>query len=192
MPRDNCKLPYSVERQLQHVNLPERTILTGDFHSHQLWCNCKAKCNIPQRKLITLLEQNDFDILNEEDTSTYYYNNGSSATNLSFTMAVVTPLIRNWAIDEDDATSAEHEVIHFDITSDSKEHILPLTNEKWNWKMADWEGFSKHLKETTKISKDVWMILHWQCNLRIQGASATYLTRLMLEAAEFYVHRTRQ
>jgi hypothetical protein len=86
---------------------------------------------------------------------TYYYNNGSSVRDLTFSIAVITPLISNWARDEDNPTSSDHEVIHFDITSDSEEHILPLTNEKWNWKKADWAGFSKHLKERTEISRGV-------------------------------------
>jgi hypothetical protein len=50
-------------------------------------------------------------------------------------MAVVTPLISNWAIDDDNPTSSDPEGIHFDITSDSEEHILSLSNEKWNSKM---------------------------------------------------------
>jgi hypothetical protein len=45
-PQYNRKLPYTVERKLQHANLPERMILTGNFNSHHLWWNSKAKCNI--------------------------------------------------------------------------------------------------------------------------------------------------
>jgi hypothetical protein len=71
---------------------------------------------------------------------------------LTFSTVVVTPLSSHWAIDEDNRTSSDHVVIHFDITSDSEEHILPLTNEQWNWKKVDWEEFSKQLKERTKIS----------------------------------------
>jgi hypothetical protein len=56
---------------------------------------------------------------------------------LTFSTAVVTPRISNRDIDEENPTSSDHEVIHFDITSDSEEHMLPLTNEKWNWKKAD-------------------------------------------------------
>jgi hypothetical protein len=45
-PQYNCKLPSMVERKLPHVNLPERKILAGDFNSHHLWWDSKAKCNI--------------------------------------------------------------------------------------------------------------------------------------------------
>jgi hypothetical protein len=105
---------------------------------------------------------------------------------------VVTPLISNRAIDEDNPTSSDHEVIHLDITSDSEEHMLPPPNEKWNWKKADWEGFSKHLKERTEISREVWMILHRECNLRNLDTSARYLTTLIQEAADIFVPRIRQ
>jgi hypothetical protein len=39
-------------------------------------------------------------------------------------MVVVTPLISNRAIDDDNPSSYDHVVIHFDITSDGEEDIL--------------------------------------------------------------------
>jgi hypothetical protein len=68
----NRKLPYTVERKLRHVNLLEKTIRAGDFNSNHLWWNSKAKRNIRHEKLITLLKQNDFDLLYEEETHTYH------------------------------------------------------------------------------------------------------------------------
>jgi hypothetical protein len=44
----------------------------GDFNAHHLWWNLKAKFNLRQKNLITILEQNDFDLLNEEDMPTYH------------------------------------------------------------------------------------------------------------------------
>jgi hypothetical protein len=82
---------------------------------------------------------------------------------LTFSRVAVTPLISNWAIDEDNPTSSDHEVIHFDITYNSEQHILPLTNEKWNWQKGDWEGFLKHFKERREISRDLWTTLHCEC-----------------------------
>jgi hypothetical protein len=48
------------------------------------------------------------------------------------------------------------------------------------------------LKERTEISRDVWMTLHRECNLRNLDASATYLTKLIQEAADIFVPRNRQ
>jgi hypothetical protein len=66
---------------------------------------------------------------------------------------VVVPLISNWALDEDNPTSSDYQVIHFDITSDSEKHILPLTNNKWNWKKADRELFKLRLSNNYRESK---------------------------------------
>jgi hypothetical protein len=111
---------------------------------------------------------------------------------LAFSMVAVTPLISNWAIDEENPTTSDHEVIHFDNTSDGEKYMLPLSNEKWNWKKADWEGFSKYLKERTEISREVWITLHQECNLRNLDASTTYLIKVIQEAADIFVLRTRQ
>jgi hypothetical protein len=179
-------------RKLQYVNFPERTILAGDFNSDHMWWNLKAKRNLRHEKLFTLLEQNDFDLLNKEDTPTHHNNNGSLVLDLTFSTTDVTPRISNWTVDEDNQTSSDHEVIHFEITLNSKEHILPLTNEKWNWKKADWEGFSKYLTERSEISRDVWTTLHRECNLRNLDASTSCLTKIIQEAADIFVPRTRQ
>jgi hypothetical protein len=87
-PRYERKHPYTAERKLQHTNLPERTILAGDFNALHLWWNSNGKRHLRQEKLITILEQNDLDLLNEEDTPTYHYNNGSSVIDLTFSTAV--------------------------------------------------------------------------------------------------------
>jgi hypothetical protein len=157
-----------------------------------MWWNSKGKYNIRHEKLITLLEQNHFDLLSDGDTPTCHYNNGSSVIDLTFSMSVVTPLISNWAIDGDNPTSSDHEVIQCDITSDSEEQILHLTNEKWNWKQVDWEGFSKHLKESTEIRRDVWTTLHRECNQRNLDDSATHLMKLIQDVADIHILRTRQ
>jgi hypothetical protein len=48
------------------------------------------------------------------------------------------------------------------------------------------------LKERTEISRDMWMTLHQECNLRKLDASATYLTKLIPEEADIFVPRIRQ
>jgi hypothetical protein len=54
------------------------------------------------------------------------------------------------------------------------------------------ERFSKHLKERTEISSEVWTTLHRECNLRNLDASAIYLIKVIQEAADIFVPRTRQ
>jgi hypothetical protein len=48
------------------------------------------------------------------------------------------------------------------------------------------------LKERTEISRDMWKTLHRECNLRNLDASATYLKKVIQEAADIIVPRTRQ
>src|SRR5205807_3382592 len=42
-PPHDRTLPYTVERTLKHITLPERTILAGDFNAHHLWWNWKGR-----------------------------------------------------------------------------------------------------------------------------------------------------
>src|SRR5436853_4677394 len=135
-PRDRT-LPYTVERILKHITLPQRTILAGDFNAHHLWWNSKARRSLRHETLIDILESDDFDLINEEDTPTYHYTNGSSVLDLAFSMPSITPLISNWAVDQDHPTSSDHELIRYEITSESDEQVLPPTTERWNWKKAD-------------------------------------------------------
>jgi len=83
-PPHDRTLPYTVERVLNNLTLPERTILAGDFNAHHLWWNSKARRSLRHETLIDILERGDFDLINEEDTPTYHYANGSSVLDLTF------------------------------------------------------------------------------------------------------------
>ena len=131
-PPHDSTLPYTVERVLKNVTLPQRTILAGDFNAHHLWWNSKARRSIRHETPINILETGDFDLINEEDTPTYHCTNGSSVLDLTFSSPQVTNLISNWAIDEDNPTSSDHEVIKFDITANNDNQVLPPTTERWN------------------------------------------------------------
>jgi hypothetical protein len=48
------------------------------------------------------------------------------------------------------------------------------------------------LKERTKISREVWTTLHQECNLRNLDGWATYLTKVIQDAADIFVPRARQ
>src|SRR5437588_12992422 len=110
-PPHDRTLPYTVERVLKKLTLPERMILAGDFNAHHLWWNSKARRTIRHETLINILERGDFDLINEEDIPTYHYANGSSVLDLTFSSPHVTDLISNWAVDEKNPTSSDHEII---------------------------------------------------------------------------------
>ena len=186
-PRYDRTLPYTIERILQQITLPERTILAGDFNAHHLWWNSKARRSIRHQTLIEILEEGDFDLINEEDTPTYHYTNGSSVLDLAFCTPTITPMISNWAVDEDNPTSSDHELIRFEISSDSDEQILPPTTERWNWKKADWDAFSKTLKETSDATEGIWTQLHAHGGETNLESSANYLTKIIQMAVSLHV-----
>ena len=108
---------------------------------------------------------------------------------LSFTVSSppVTTLISNWAIDEDNASGSDHEIIKFKIRSDSDDQVLPPTTERWNWKKAAWEAFTQTLKETSEATKDVWSGLHEQGGQINIDSTPNYLTKIIQMSATLHV-----
>ena len=154
-PRYDHSLPDTIERKLKNITLPSRTILAGDFNAHHIWWTSRARRSLRHETLIEILEEGDYKLINKDDTPTYHYSNGSSVLDLAFSSPPVTTLISNWAIDEDNASGSDHEIIKFEITADSDDQVIPPTTERWNWNKADWESFTKTLKETSDATKDV-------------------------------------
>ena len=106
---------------------------------------------------------------------------------LAFSTPPITPLISNWTVDEDHPTSSDHELIRFEITFESDEQVLPPTTERWNWKKADWDAFTKTLQETAEATKEVWTQLHECGGYENLESSAVYLTRIIQTATALYV-----
>src|ERR1700710_967200 len=183
-PRYDQTQPYTVDRILKNINIPTRTILAGNFNAHHPWWNYSTKRPIRHETLIQISEAGNFDLLNEEDTPTYHYAHGSSVLDLTFSSPPITPLISNWAIDEDNPTSSDHELIRFDISSTENTILDVPTNERWNWKKADWENFGKNLKERSDSTSDIWQALHLHNNQANLNSAAKFLTPLIHEAAE--------
>src|SRR5437660_7516913 len=137
--------------------------------------------------LINHLERGDFNLINEADTPTYHYANGSSVLDLTFSSPQVTDLISNWAVDEDNPTSSDHETIKYEITANNDNQVLPPTTKRWNWKKADWDAFSKTLKETAEATKEIWTQLHQQGGCENLKSYAIYLTRIIQMATALHV-----
>jgi Endonuclease-reverse transcriptase len=127
-PRQNQDQPYTIERVLTHITLPERTILAGDFNAHHPWWNSNTKREIRHQPLISILEKGNFDLINEEDTPTFHYNQGSSVLDLVFSSPSLTPSIINWAVDDENPTTSDHELIRFEIYAATDETLeIPHT-----------------------------------------------------------------
>ena len=152
-----------------------------------MWWNSRARRSLRHETLIQILEEGDYDLIKEEDIPTYHYSNGSSVLDLAFSSPLVTALISNWAIDEDNASGSDHEIIKFEITAESDDQVIPPTTERWNWKKADCESFTKTLKETSDATKGVWSQLHEQGGQTNLESSATYLTKIIQMSAAMHV-----
>jgi hypothetical protein len=63
--------------------------------------------------LLQITEEGNFDLLNQEDTPTYHYTDGSSVLDLTFSSPQNTPLISNCAIDEDRNARPPHTMLEW-------------------------------------------------------------------------------
>ena len=73
------------------------------------------------------------------------------------------------------------------MTADSDDQVIPPTTEERNWKKADWESFTKTLKETSDATKDVGAQLHEQGGQINLERSANYLTKIIQMSAALHV-----
>jgi hypothetical protein len=66
-------------------------------------------------ELVTLIEEYGWHLANILNTPTYHYRNGtgSSVLDLICTALVVAREVSNWAVDEENPTGSNHEVILF-------------------------------------------------------------------------------
>jgi hypothetical protein len=71
------------------------------------------------QELTTLIEEQNWRLVNIPDIPTYYYRNGkgSSVLDLMLAMPHMAEEITNWVIDDKQATRSDHEVIWFQVIS---------------------------------------------------------------------------
>ena len=75
----------------------------------------------------------------------YRSGNGTSVLDLTFSTSNITQQIENWAVDYDNATGSDHELIKFDIRMNDHKLAMNSTIDKYNYKKANWEKFKTTL-----------------------------------------------
>ena len=187
--------PYTVERKLQDFSLPRRCLLAGDFNSHNTWWNSNIRGNRNDEVLVQLATDNNMVLLNEPDEPTHYPANGNtpSVLDLTFATPAMFDSISNWCIDPEMDTGSDHTVIRFEIASPLLMPTAPdPRSQRYNWKKADWEQFTKQLQATRQLNKDRWKLLiahsHYNQNL---DAAAELLRDSIVEACELHVPHIR-
>ena len=91
-------------------------------------------------------------LINEEDTPTYNYRNGTGTSILDLTVATLTSTesITSWAVDDEATTGSDHEAIRFEFsTSTIEDTATHPVCQQYNFKKADWTQFHNILLNLT-------------------------------------------
>jgi hypothetical protein len=94
---------YTVPRSLAPLSLPRRCIITGDLNEHHVLWNCQVHTPRRAQELATLIEEQNWRLVNVPDTPTHYYRNGKGSWILDLMLAMphMAEEITNWAIDDE-------------------------------------------------------------------------------------------
>jgi ribonuclease HI len=149
---------YTIDRLFPTVTFPPRCIITGDMNAHHEWWN--SDIHTPRRAdtLVSVLERERFHLVNEPDEPTYNFRNGKgrSIIDLTFASPTVSDSVVDWAIDEDQATGSDHELIRYNVLSDNVEIVPDPRTGKYNWKKAEWDKFGKELQAAECALLQLW------------------------------------
>ena len=111
---EQCQAPdnneRTVERCICNIPLPEKAIIVGDFNAyHSRW---KSNVKTPKRaeSIINWTDMHNLQLINEEDTPTYNYRNGTgtSVLDLTFATPISTESITSWAVYDEATTGSDH------------------------------------------------------------------------------------
>ena len=79
-------------------------------------------------------------------------------------------------------TGSDYEVIIFEIISSDLETVPSPTAQRFNWRKADWEKFSQHLKELSQQKYNTWNALHEYPSLDGLEQAAILLRDILLDS----------
>jgi hypothetical protein len=149
---------YTIPRTLAPLSLPTRCIITGDLNAHHPLWNSRVRRQTRADELVALIEEHGWHLVNVPDVPTHHYRKGMGSSVLDLTIAApaVAREVTNWAIDEDNATGSDHEVIRFQIESLHPDVERTATRKHLNWKKTDWKTFTTTLQNLSKSSQTHW------------------------------------
>ena len=109
----------TIDRAVRKIPFPQHAIITGGFNAHHQWWNSAVKTPKRAEAIINCTDTNNLQLLNEDDTPTYHYRNGTgtSILDLTFATPTTTESITSWAVDDEATTGSDHEVTRFDLTT---------------------------------------------------------------------------
>jgi hypothetical protein len=142
---------HTIPRTLTPLSLPNRCIITGDLNAHHTLWNSRARRNTCADELTALIKDEGWHLINAPDITTYHYRNGMGCSVLDLTIAspAVAREVTNWAVDDENTTGSDHEVIRFQITSLHPDTEVSKGTPRLNWKKTNWDTFVTTLQTLT-------------------------------------------
>jgi hypothetical protein len=109
-----------------------------------------SQVSAPKRaqELAALIEEHGWHLVNIPDVPTSHYKTGTGSSVLDITLAApaMANEIVNWAIDDEQGTGSDHEVIRFQVISQHPDLPTASREPRLNWKKTDWAKFTKTLR----------------------------------------------
>jgi hypothetical protein len=154
----NPTTPYTIPHSLAQLVLPQHCIITGNLNTHHPLWNSRVRYPTRADELIILIEEHGWHLANTPDTPTYHYRNGigSSVLDLMRAAPAVAMEVSNWAVDEENPTSSDHEVVLFQISMlhPDTEHETP--QPRLNWRKTNWDAFTSTLQNLSTDNYSLW------------------------------------
>jgi hypothetical protein len=110
------------------------------------------------KELATLIEEQNWRLVNIPDIPTYYYRNGKGSLDLDLmlVMPYIAEEITNWAIGDKQATKSNHEVIQFQVVSLHPNVEVTPHEPHLNWRKTDWDTFTTIIKNSSTMTQTQW------------------------------------
>jgi hypothetical protein len=104
---------HTIPHTLTPISLPNQYIITGYLNAHHMLWNSRVRHNTYTDELTALIEDEGWHLINAPDIATYYYQNGIGSSVLDLTIALpgVAREVTNWAMDDENPTGSDYEVI---------------------------------------------------------------------------------
>jgi hypothetical protein len=176
---------YTIPRSLAQLILPQYCIITGDLNAHHPLWNSRVRHPTRADELIMLIEEQGWHLVNVPDTPTHSFRKGTGSSVLDLTIAApsVAREVSNWAIDEENQTGSDHEVVTFQITSLHPDADFMSPEPHLNWKKTDWDTFTSTLQNLSTKKHPLWSSLHENPTQHNLDEWATLLHDIILSAA---------
>jgi exonuclease III len=156
------RTPYTIPRSLAQLVLPQRCIITGDLNAHHTLWNSRVRYPTRADELVTLIEEHGWHLANTPDTPTYHYRKGTGSSVLDLMLATpaVAREVSNWAVDEENPTGSDHEVVLFQICILHPDTDHETTEPHLNWRKTNWDTFLSTLRKLSTNNYPLWSSAH--------------------------------